>query len=32
MYCRLEDSRGEPISHATLRANAGMGVQWGQPV
>ncbi len=29
MYCRLEDSTGAPISHATLRANAGMGVQWG---
>ena len=29
MYCRLEDSAGVPISHASLRANAGMGVQWG---
>ena len=29
MYCRLEDTQGHPISHATLRANAGLGVQWG---
>lgn len=29
MYCRLEDTDGTPISHETLRANAGNGVQWG---
>lgn len=29
MYCRLDDASGSPISHASLRANAGMGVQWG---
>lgn len=29
MYCRLEDADGTPISHETLRANAGDGVQWG---
>lgn len=29
MYCRLENAEGEAISHGMLRANAGMGVQWG---
>lgn len=29
MYCRLEDADGEPVSHDTLRENAGDGVQWG---
>ena len=29
MYCRLEDAEGRPISHDSLRANAGAGVQWG---
>ena len=29
MYCRLENADGEPLSHEMLRANAGMGVQWG---
>ncbi|MGF1641023.1 MAG: molybdopterin dinucleotide binding domain-containing protein, partial [Rhodospirillales bacterium] len=29
VYCRLEDQTGNPISHATLRAAAGTGVQWG---
>jgi anaerobic selenocysteine-containing dehydrogenase len=29
LYWRLEDADGTPISHAMLRRNAGMGVQWG---
>ena len=29
MYCRLEDANGVPVSHETLRDNAGNGVQWG---
>ncbi len=29
LYCRLEDGSGAPVSHASLRANAGTGVQWG---
>ena len=29
MYCTLEDAEGTPVSHDTLRANAGDGVQWG---
>jgi anaerobic selenocysteine-containing dehydrogenase len=29
MYCTLEDADGAPVSHDSLRANAGDGVQWG---
>lgn len=29
MYCRLENEKGEPLSHDMLRQNAGLGVQWG---
>lgn len=29
MYCRLEDANGTPVSHDTLRTNAGDGIQWG---
>lgn len=29
LYSRLEDDDGTPISHETLRNNAGAGVQWG---
>ena len=29
LYCRLEDGNGTPASHAALRANAGLGMQWG---
>lgn len=28
LYNRLEDAEGEPISHASLKYNAGWGVQW----
>lgn len=28
LYNRLEDVHGEPISHASLKHNAGWGVQW----
>ncbi|HND29578.1 MAG TPA: molybdopterin-dependent oxidoreductase, partial [Myxococcota bacterium] len=28
LYCRLEDKDGIPVSHASLRSNAGAGVQW----
>ncbi|MCA9554210.1 MAG: molybdopterin-dependent oxidoreductase, partial [Myxococcales bacterium] len=28
VYCRLEDADGAPLSHDTLRRNAGHGTQW----